>query len=456
MIPLPHTKGQSFYVFGLGKSGLSAAHALIESGAHVQAWDDEPESIEKAKFLDIPVTPPDRINWSQQKGLILSPGIPHTYPTPHPVATLAKEYHVPILCDVELLLQARPQNTFIGITGSNGKSTTTALIAHILKEAGLKVQEGGNLGIPALDLTPLDEKGVYVLELSSFQLDLCFSPSLKGAIFINVTKNHLDRHGGMEGYIESKKRIFKLLKPKGKKVIGVDSDDMQKICQEEQGLPISATHKVPGIFVEKGHLIDARTQPARSIMDLNSLENLKGTHNFQNIAAAFAILTDLDLATPDQIIHGIKTFQGLPHRQEIVARFKNILFVNDSKATTLEASIQSIQQFEPIYWIVGGVPKEGFEDISALKPYESRIQKAFLIGQSSHAYYALFHKKFDCLETQTLEKATQAAFQEALKNPAENITILLAPACASYDQFDNFEHRGNVFKKYVANLIGQS
>ncbi len=455
MIFLPHVRHKSFYVFGLGKSGLSAAQALLRSGAIVHAWDDETESLDAAKALHIPVLPFDQIDWTQQTALILSPGIPHTFPAPHPVAEKAKAQHVPIWCDVELLLQSQSESIFIGITGSNGKSTTTTLVAHILRNAGYQVQEGGNLGIPALDLQPLGKDGIYVLELSSFQLDLCHTPSLDGAIFLNITKNHLERHGGtLEGYLAAKKQIFKLLKTKGQKVIGVDSPRMEKVCADEKGIPISATHSLPkGVFADQGELIDATCTPAVKVMSLDSLDSLRGTHNFQNIAAAYAMIFALKLAEPSQIAAAIRTFKGLPHRQEIVADFKNTVCVNDSKATTLEAAVQSIQQFDSIYWIMGGVAKEGFEDISALLPYVPKIKKAFLIGKSAPDYAKLFHPHFECIQAETMEKAVELAMTQALKCDPTPITVLLAPACASYDQFKNFEHRGDVFRDLVKNFL---
>lgn len=449
MIYIPDVQDKSFYILGLGKSGFSAALALIASGARIWAWDDNEAAVLQAKQQKIPVCPPEKLKWQGITALIFSPGIPHTLPEAHPVAVLARAHGVPLWCDVELLFQAQKESTFIGITGTNGKSTTTALIAHILRHAGIAVQEGGNLGVPALSLSPLDKKGVYVVELSSFQLELCYTPALNIAIFLNISKNHLERHGGMGGYLQAKMRIFSLLKPEGKKIIGTDSDLMQQTCAVQKGIPISVTHTPEGgVFVENEKLIDATGDMPRIVMDVTDIEHLKGAHNLQNIAAAYAAVASLKSISTTHIIEGIKTFKGLPHRQEVIGRLGSILFVNDSKATTLEAAVKSIRQFENIYWIMGGVAKEGFQDISCFLPYTSYVKKAFLIGKSAKAYAALFKDKVDCTIVHTMEAAVQQAVGAALqeKNPT---TVLLAPACASFDQFKNFEDRGEVFRTLV-------
>ncbi len=452
MIPVPHIYGESFYVFGLGKSGLSAAVALKRSGAKITAWDDKAENRAKGTELGIEMESPEAVNWKEKSALVLSPGIPHTFPIPHPVAQMAKDHKVPIFCDVEFLFQAQKMSPIIGITGTNGKSTTTALIAHILKTAHQKAQEGGNLGIPALDLAPLDGVGTYVIELSSYQLELTKTPALDVAIFLNISKNHLERHGGLEGYVAAKEKIFHLVKPKGFKIIGVDSPLMQKVYTENKSahtIPISGFQEVKnGVYCYKGVLMDG----SREIMDVTSLPTLRGTHNYQNIAAAYAAVTRLTDLDPTVICQGIRTYPGLAHRQELVGHVKNILFVNDSKATTLEAALKSIDQYENIFWIVGGQAKEGWEDVSALLPSLSRIQKVFLIGEAAKGYEKVLSPHLPCIQSGTLEKAVELATKEAEKFPGNSV-VLLAPACASWDQFTSFEHRGNTFKSLVQKLL---
>jgi UDP-N-acetylmuramoylalanine--D-glutamate ligase len=453
MIPVPHIYGQCFYVLGLGKSGISAAVALKHSGAKITAWDDKAENRAKGVDLGITLESPDSVNWKEKTALVLSPGIPHTFPEPHPVAKAAKDHHIPILCDVEFLFRAQKISQMIGITGTNGKSTTTALIAHILKTAHLKVQEGGNLGIPALDLTPLDGQGIYVIELSSYQLERMETPALEAAIFLNLSKNHLERHGGMDGYAVAKKKIFHLLKPQGFKIIGVDSPVMQEIYREIKSphtIPISGFQEVEGIYCYKGVLMD-RT---RKIMDVSDIPTLRGSHNHQNIAAAYAAVTSLTDLDTNIICEGIRTYPGLAHRQELAGRVGNTLFINDSKATTLEASLKSISQYENIFWIVGGQAKEGWEDISSLLPYLPRIQKVFLIGEAADGYEKVLSPHLSCVQSSTLANAVKLAAEEAQKF-SRNSVVLLAPACASWDQFTSFEQRGDIFKTLVKKLSSE-
>jgi UDP-N-acetylmuramoylalanine--D-glutamate ligase len=452
MIPVPHIYGQCFYVLGLGKSGISAAVALKNSGAKITAWDDKAENRIKGVELGIDLESPDSINWKEKTALVLSPGIPHLLPTPHPVAKAAKDHRIPILCDVEFLFRAQKMSPMIGITGTNGKSTTTALIAHILKTAHLKVQEGGNLGIPALDLTPFDGQGIYVIELSSYQLERMETAALDAAIFLNISKNHLERHGGMEGYVAAKKKIFHLLKPQGIKIIGVDSPLMQEVYRDIKSphtIPISGFQELDGVYCYKDILMDK----ARKIMDVSHIPTLRGPHNHQNIAAAYAAVTTLTDLHTDIICEGIRTYPGLAHRQELAGRVGDTFFINDSKATTLEAALKSIAQYEQIFWIVGGQAKEGWEDISSLLPYLSRIKKVFLIGESAKGYEKILSPHLPCVQSGTLENAVSLSFKEAEKT--SKAVVLLAPACASWDQFTSFEHRGEVFKSLVQKLASE-
>ena len=365
---------------------------------------------------------------------MLSPGIPFTHPAPHKVVTLAQQHNVPIICDIELLYLAQPKAHFVGITGTNGKSTTTALIGHIIREAKIPCEVGGNIGISALELAPLGKDGIYVIETSSYQLDLLNKTHFNVALLLNVTPDHLDRHGDMDGYIKAKKRIFRNQTAEDFAVVGVDNVHTKKIAASKftdaQIIPISAFGKVDEL-------------------GLGVLSYLPGAHNKENIAAAFAACSALNIPH-EKIIAGIKSFKGLAHRMERVAEKNGVLFINDSKATNAEAAEKALLSYEkPILWIAGGKAKEG--GIDMLAPLFPRIEHAYLIGDAEENFAnTLSANKVPYSRCGTLDKAVQQAYEKALTLP--KATVLLSPACASFDQFKNFEERGEIFGKLVKEL----
>lgn len=448
--------GKSFYVVGLGKSGLSTLAALKKTGAQLLAWDDQNLNKKDLAAMAIPAVQPQDVPWDTLDALVLSPGIPHHLPTPHPAAVLAQKHAVPIVCDVDLFFQQSHSRSFVGITGSNGKSTTTSLTAHLLKSAGLKAEAGGNLGIPAFEMPDVGPKGTYVMELSSFQLERIHTPVLDVAIFLNISPNHLDRHGDMPHYQQAKLHIFDLLKPQGKKIIGVDDPLMEAIYKSLEGpdtIPISGQRQLnTGVYVENGWLTDHLGPLPQQIIYLPSLTTLKGAHNHQNIAASYAVARLKGSITPDVFAKALHTYQGLPHRQEWVGEKEGIIFINDSKATTLEAATKSLSAFSDIYWIVGGEAKQGSVELDPIRPFFTHIEHVYTIGTSAQAYHELLKDSLPVEKMDTLPKALKKAFTDAQAR-GKPATILLAPACASYDQYNNFEERGDHFRSLVQKLL---
>jgi UDP-N-acetylmuramoylalanine--D-glutamate ligase len=456
MIDLSSFKGQKFAVMGLGKSGLSTARALVAGGADVVAWDDGEAGRQAATAAGITVAP--LADLSSFEALILSPGIPHTYPQPHPVAAAAKEAGLPIIGDIELLAQACRQAAFVGITGTNGKSTTTALIAHILAQDTQPMAVGGNLGTPVVELGALGTGGRYVLELSSYQLELAPSLACRVAVLLNFSPDHLDRHGGMKGYVGAKLRIFQGQRPSDIAIIGVDDEEARFAftvvadSHRQRVIAISGQQALAGgVYVENGVLFDDMQDKDLRVMDMADAPALPGTHNYQNAAAAYATCRVLGLDRA-MIVAGIRSFPGLPHRQQRVAEAGGISFVNDSKATNPDAACRALACYQPIYWIAGGRPKEGAA-LDPMQPQLSRVAKAFLIGEAQEPFAAWLSQKGIAFERcGTLERATEAAFGAARADGKPGATVLLSPACASWDQFRSFEHRGDVFTALARTL----
>jgi UDP-N-acetylmuramoylalanine--D-glutamate ligase len=383
--------------------------------------------------------------------LVLSPGIPHTYPMPHPVVTRARDAGAEIIGDIELLARTQREAGYVGITGTNGKSTTTALIGHILALAGRKVAVGGNLGTPALSLEPLGNGAFYVLEMSSYQLELTFSISFDVALLLNITPDHLDRHGGIDGYIAAKERIFIGQTAKQAAVIGLDDDICKRIADKlatsgHRVVPISAEHMAPGgVYVAGTNLIDDLEHQQAAVLNLATLPHLPGRHNWQNAAAAFAAARCLGVAA--QIAaRAIASFPGLPHRQELVAKIDGVRYVNDSKATNADATEKALVCYEDVLWIAGGVAKEG--GIAGLEPYFSRLRHAFLIGEAAPAFAETLSGKAPFTRSGDLATAVRQA--HAIAKPGN--TVLLSPACASFDQFRDFEARGDAFRRLVEDI----
>ncbi len=440
MIDLSLYKGRTLAVLGLGKSGLSAARALSEAGAIVLAWDDS-EDTRIASGLHL--TDLTQHDFTDVDALVISPGIPHTYPEPHPVAAKAKAAGVKLICDVELLCQSCPDAEFIAITGTNGKSTTTALIAHILREFR-PAEAGGNIGRPVMTLPAFGQEGTYVLEMSSYQLELTPSLSPAGAVFLNITPDHIERHGDLAGYIEAKKNIFANPSMGSVAVIGIDTDASRQVADElgaGWNVVRVSTQKKADIYVTGGILHDDDTR-----IDLNVMPTLKGQHNHENAACAYAVINRVYGVPAEEIAEAMKTFPGLPHRQFPVRTLDGVTYINDSKATNADAAARALACYDDIYWIIGGLPKEG--GLSGLEIYKDRIRHTFLIGKAAPDFAKwLDEQNMSYTHCGTLDKAVAAAHAMAKSG-----TVLLSPACASWDQFKSFEHRGDVFAELVRAL----
>ncbi len=458
MIDLSYLKGKTLAVFGLGRSGMATAQALLAGKANVLAWDDSDENRKAAQEKGVTLTDLNTIDWTDISSLVLSPGVPLTHPEPHPVALAAKNAGVEIIGDIELLARADSFTPIIAITGTNGKSTTTALIAHILKSAGKRVQVGGNLGTPVLSFDRLGGKGVYVLELSSYQLDLMYETPIQTAVFLNIAPDHLDRHGDLEGYIKAKKRIFGGLIDGGTALVGLDDPVCQNLWQELRGerqfktIPISGRFPAHGgIYATKGMLVNDSTHRRQTLADLKLVPSLTGAHNHQNAAAAFGAALSVGIM-PATIVNALKTFPGLAHRQEIVTVLDGVTYINDSKATNAEATTKALSSYDHIYWIAGGLAKEG--GIASLNGELNSIEHAFLIGEAATTFSQTLQGKVDHTIAGDLETAVTLAQKQALADGGKGI-VLLSPACASFDQFSDFEARGETFKTLVNNLPGK-
>jgi UDP-N-acetylmuramoylalanine--D-glutamate ligase len=455
-IDLSFLESQCIAVLGLGKSGLSTARALKAAGADVWAWDDNESARATAEASEIPLVDLTKVDWSLPAALLLSPGIPHDFPSPHPVAALAKQAGCPLFGDVELLARAQKEASFVGITGTNGKSTTTALIAHILEGAGRPIAVGGNLGTPVLDLPALGSGGIYVLELSSYQLELTESLACDVALLLNISADHLDRHGGMAGYVAAKRRIFGSQKHGQIAVVGCDDDISREIHDQllsegsQRVIAISGSDKLTrGVSAKDGLLWDALEGEGRAVLDLKICPALPGTHNWQNAAAAYAACKAIGLQE-GEIAGGLKSYPGLAHRQEIVGTLEGVLFVNDSKATNADAAARALSCYGTIYWIAGGRAKEG--GIESLAPYHAHIRHAFLIGEAEAGFAEALQGRVPVTRCGTLDKAVAEAFKLARDERRPEAVVLLSPACASFDQYRNFEVRGDAFRAAVAAL----
>lgn len=460
MIKLSHLSGKTVAVLGLGKSGLASVEALIASAAEVWAWDDNPDNRTKLEAFDIAPVNLVECDWTRPECLVISPGIPSTFPTPHPVAEKARRAGKPILGDIELLCTATPDVPTLAITGTNGKSTTTALTAHIIAETGINTRVGGNLGMPVLGFDPLGADDCYVLELSSYQLDLIDKAAFDASALLNITPDHLDRHGGMAGYIGAKRKIFTHQKGPKWAIISIDDEPCRKMSEElerEGGhrlVEISVLAPVPhGIYAKDGWLIDDLDGKAHAVLNLRTVTHMPGLHNWQNIAFAYALCRARGLGT-DNIIAGVMTFPGLAHRQEQLGEIDGVVFVNDSKATNAEATAKALSAYDNIYWIVGGKPKEG--GIDGLETWHSHIRKAFLIGDAAQAFGETLQGQLPLEQCKTLDVATRRAFECARADGVSGAVVLLSPACASFDQFQSFEARGDAFRALFAKLAASS
>jgi UDP-N-acetylmuramoylalanine--D-glutamate ligase len=456
---LPDIAGNRIAVMGLGISGLATARALAASGVEVLAWDDNEDKRAEAEAAGVPLTDLGGIDWATVASLVLSPGIPDRFPEPHPVAAAAAEAGTEIIGDVELLGRAQRRARYVGITGTNGKSTTTALIGDILRAAGHRIEIGGNLGPPVLGLEPLDADGIYVLEMSSFQLERTRTIVFDVAVLLNISPDHLERHGGLEGYVDAKLRILMGQNERSTLVIGVDDDRCQRIYEEyaddgiQTVIPVSSISPIRGgVYVLDGVLYDDQEDRDEIVADLRPIPTLPGSHNWQNAAAAYAATTALGVER-GAIKSALAAFPGLPHRQEVVSMIGEVAFVNDSKATNADAAARALACYPRIYWILGGVAKS--EGIEPLRGYFPRIVHAFVIGEASQAFAETLKGEVPLTEAHDLETAVFLAGKMAANDTGEpKAVVLLSPACASYDQFQNFAARGDRFRELVAALPG--
>lgn len=460
MIPATTFAGRRVAVFGLGLSGVAAARALQAGGADVLAWDDGEAARAKAEAAALALHDLAAADWTGIAALVLAPGVPLTHPEPHWSVRKAHDAGVEVIGDTELFFRERAKASsrakVVVITGTNGKSTTTALTAHLLEAGGKRVALGGNIGRAVLELPPFADDLVYVLELSTFQIDLTPSLAPNAAALLNITPDHLDRHGTIENYAAIKARIFNGLPANGTAVIGVDDPYSRVIADGLRGAfavkRIAIAHPVKtGVWAEDGVLIEVEDGMEQARTSLAGIGSLRGAHNWQNAATAYALARSqgLDAAA---IAKGLRSFAGLAHRMEQVGRSGRVLFVNDSKATNADAAGKALASFDTIYWIVGGRPKAG--GLSGLEPYFPKIARAYLIGEASDQFAEQLGDAVEYMKCGTLDQAVAQAAADAACSSAEEPVVLLSPACASYDQFANFEARGESFRKIVMDLKG--
>jgi UDP-N-acetylmuramoylalanine--D-glutamate ligase len=426
----------------------------------VLAWDDTQAARDKAAAQGVALHDLAGADWSSIEALVLAPGIALTHPEPHWSVRKAQEAGVEVIGDTELFFREKVRQgsgvKVVVITGTNGKSTTTALTAHLLQGGGRPVALGGNIGRAVLDLPPFTAGPIYVLELSTFQIDLTPSLAPDAAALINITPDHLDRHGTIENYAAIKARVFDHLSADGTAVIGVDDDHSRAIADALRGpyavKRIAVGHPVEtGVWAKDGMLTEVENGVERGRVSLDGIGSLRGAHNWQNAAVAYALARSqgLDAST---IAKGLGTFAGLAHRMEQVARAGSVLFVNDSKATNADAAAKALASFTDIYWIVGGRPKAG--GLNGLEPFFPKIARAYLIGEAADGFATQLGAEVDHVRCGTLDRAIEAAAADAKLSRGAEPVVLLSPACASYDQFANFEARGQSFRDIVMRLPG--
>jgi UDP-N-acetylmuramoylalanine--D-glutamate ligase len=465
MIPVTVFAGRTVAVFGLGGSGLASARALKAGGAQVVCFDDSAARIEDAKAAGLHTDDLRAMDWSGVAALVLAPGVPLTHPKPHWTVDKARDNNVEVIGDIELFCRERNASglrcPFIAITGTNGKSTTTALTAHLLRSAGLDVQMGGNIGVPILALAPFAQVNnigrVYVIEVSSYQVDLAPSLAPTVGVLLNVSEDHLDRHGTMETYAALKMRVPAAVEAGGAAVVGVDDAWSREAAVRVAGagrpvVQISATHSLrDGYYADGSRIVHASGGKTDVVAQLAGIGSLRGAHNAQNAAAAIAVARGFGL-DPAAIRQALTTFPGLPHRMEEVGRCGKILYLNDSKATNADSAARALASFHDIFWIAGGKPKTG--GITSLADYFPRIRKAYLIGEAAQEFAATLEGKVSYEISGAMPAAIEAASRDAATSDAAEPVVLLSPACASFDQYKNFEVRGAAFRDIVLGLPG--
>ena len=429
MITTPAFKDRKFAILGLARSGLSAARALVAGGAEVLAWDNDEGA--RAKVADIAtIADPLLSDLTGYEAIVVSPGVPINR---HPIADKAKAACIPLIGDIELFAMARPNlppHRVVGITGTNGKSTTTALVHHLLESASIPVCMGGNIGLPILSQVPLPAGGVYVLELSSYQIDITHSLACDAAALINLSPDHLDRYDGYDGYMASKARLFEMQTGKEFSVFGKGDADTERVYNQ--------------VLARRGAEFVHLTDP-QSVTGQAEWPSLQGPHNLQNIAVAIAIVESLGV-TEAQWRPAMRSFRGLAHRMEVVAERNGILFINDSKATNAASTAPALAAYPRVHWIVGGLPKT--DNLDECIPNFSHVVKAYTIGEAGPLFYELLSPQLPVERSEMMGAAVHSAAAQA--QPGD--VIMLSPACASFDQFKDFEARGDAFRAIVEAL----
>ena len=461
MIPVQGYRGARVAVLGLGRSGLATARALAEGGATPLCWDDNEAAREKAASEGFDICELGKQGaFEGVSALIVSPGIPSLYPKPNPIVRAALAAGVPVDNDIGLFFRSFATQDWdnldvtpkvVAVTGSNGKSTTSALIHHVLESANRPSQLAGNIGRGVLDLDPAIDGEVVVLELSSYQTELARALTPDIAVFTNLSPDHLDRHAGMGGYFAAKRRLFAEGGP-DRAVIGIDEDEglflanqLSEGISDDRVIRMSVTQKLTGpgwqVFAKKGFLSEYRKGRQAGSIDLRQIKGLPGAHNHQNACAAYAVCRSLGLA-PRVIEQAFHSFAGLPHRSQIVAEENGVTFVNDSKATNVDAAAKALSAFKKIRWICGGLEKDG--GLDALSSACDEVIKAYVIGREAAGFALQLHgvEADICTDMET-------AVARAMADAGEGETVLLAPAAASFDQYDSFEKRGDHFAELV-------
>ena len=461
MIPATAFAGKKVAVFGLGGSGLASCRALKAGGAEVIAGDDSPENLADAAREGFVTADLRRVSFAEFAALVLTPGAPLTHPAPHWSVLLAREAGVEVIGDIELFCRERrrhaPNAPFVAITGTNGKSTTTALIAHLTRVAGYDTQMGGNIGTAILSLQPPRMGRVHVIEMSSYQIDL--SPSLDPSvgILLNISEDHIDRHGTLAHYAAVKERLVAGVQVQGTAIIGVDDIFGRNAADriERSGkrvVRVSVRNPLAdGIYVEHETIVRASAAARSEIARIGGIGSLRGLHNAQNAACASACALALGISG-DVLQNGLRSFPGLAHRMEQVGRVGNVLFVNDSKGTNADAAARALSSFADIFWIAGGKPKLG--GITNLAEYFPRIRKAYLIGEAAKEFSETLGERVAYEISETLDVAVSRAADDAKASGLADAVVLLSPACSSFDQYRNFEIRGAKFRELVQALPG--
>jgi UDP-N-acetylmuramoylalanine--D-glutamate ligase len=461
MIPATSFAGKTVAVFGLGGSGLASCHALKAGGAEVVAGDDGVESLAEAEKAGFTTADLRRVSWANFAALVLAPGIPLTHPAPHWSVRMARDAGVEVIGDIELFCRERrrhsPDAPFVAITGTNGKSTTTALTAHLMRFAGYDTQMGGNIGTAILSLEPPRRGRVHVIEMSSYQIDLTPSLDPSVGILLNVSEDHIERHGTLANYAAVKERLVAGVQPQGTAIVGVDDNFSRNTADRlarngKRVVRVSVRNPLPdGVYVEHETIVRADGGARSEIARIGGIGSLRGLHNAQNAACASACAVALGVGR-DVLQKALRSFPGLAHRMEQVGRKGNVLFVNDSKGTNADASAHALSSFADIFWIAGGKPKQG--GITSLTGFFPRIRKAYLIGEAANEFSETLGENVPHEISETLDVAVASAARDAEASGLADAIVLLSPACASFDQFRNFEIRGAKFRELVQALPG--